>query len=121
MQTDCEFPINIVRATDFYLPINYVIAVNGIKYPINISGWSARLQVRKTVGSTGTPLVDISTAAGTIIMDGPNGKIELIIPKAVTVTIPVGQWVYDCLVTHASGWTEQIIFGAANVSERTTK
>lgn len=121
MQNDCEVPISIVRGVDFYLPINYVISVDSIKYPINISGWTARMQIRKTVGSTGTPLADISSANGTIIIDGPNGKIELIIPKSITVNIPVGSWAYDCLVTNSSGWTEQIIFGAANVAERTTK
>lgn len=121
MQNECGMPITIVRGTDFYLPINYVLSINEVRYPINISGWSAEMQIRKTVGSTGDPLVDISTADGTIVIDGPSGKIELIIPKAITVTIPVGVWSYDCLVTNSGGFTEQIIYGLATIVERTTK
>ena len=123
MENNCELPIDIVKGTDFYLPIIYMVSVEseGLKYPINITGYSVQMQVRPTVGSTGTPLVDISTEDGTILIDGPNGKIELIIPKAITSTLPVGNWSYDVLVTNVSGWTEQIIFGTANVIERTTK
>jgi len=123
MQNDCEVAIDIVRGTDFYLPIIYMVSVEsiGLKYPVNITGYSVQMQVRPTVGSTGTPLVNISTALGTILIDGPSGKIELLIPKSVTTTLPVGSWSYDVLVTNVSGWTEQIIFGTANVIERTTK
>jgi len=123
MHSNSEIPIDIVKGTDFYLPIIYMIDVpsEGLRYPVNITGYSVQMQVRPTVGSTGTPLVDISTALGTILIDGPNGKIELLIPKAVTSLLPVGTWEYDVMVTNVSGWTEQIISGVANVIERTTK
>ena len=123
MQTNSEIPIDIIKGTNFYLPIIYMIDVpsEGLRYPVNITGYSVQMQVRPTVGSTGTPLVNISTALGTILIDGPNGKIELLIPKAVTTELPVGNWSYDVLVTNVSGWTEQIISGTANVIERTTK
>ncbi len=115
------FPILIIKGTDFYLPINYVIETCDLEFPINLSGYSAQMQIRPTIASTGTPLVDISTADGTIVIDGPNGKIELYIPKSITVDLPVGVWAYDCLITNISNLTEQIIFGSATILERTTK
>lgn len=115
------FPIILVKGTDFYLPINYVIEAGDFEYPVNLTGYTARMQIRSTIASTGTPLVDISTEDGTISIDGLNGKIELNIPKSITVDLPAGVWAYDCLVTNVSDLTEQIIFGSATVLERTTK
>lgn len=121
MQNEEGIPITVVRGTDFYLPILYITETEGYRYPVDITGYTAKMQIRQTVGSEGTPLAEISTDNGYIVIDGPSGKIELVMSKAITSAIPPGEWVYDCLVTNSNGWTEQIIFGIATVLERTTK
>ncbi len=121
MEDDTEVPIQIVRGTSFYLPLEWVFEYLCDLYPVDISGYSAQMQVRPTSGSTGTPLVDISSEDGDIVIDGPAGKMELNIPKEVTVTVPVGEYVYDLLVTGPTGLVEELIFGFVTVKERVTK
>ena len=68
--------------------------------PINLSNYSARMQVRPTVDST-TVTLELTTQNGRITLGGAAGTIDLLVAaSAMTMT---GEYVYDLeLVTGAT-------------------
>ncbi|MFM0022208.1 hypothetical protein [Paraburkholderia azotifigens] len=58
---------------------------------INLSGASAQLQVRAAPASTQT-VIALSTSDGSMVLDGPNGKLSWSIPGETTASyqIPAG-------------------------------
>lgn len=55
--------------------IRYGHQVGGTFVPMDNSGWSARMQLRRTIGSA-TPALSLSTATGEIVLTGVDGGIE---------------------------------------------
>lgn len=53
---------------------------------IDISGCSAELRVVQTLQNQ-TVLLDLSTAAGTLVLDGPAGQINWAVPAVQTATL----------------------------------
>jgi hypothetical protein len=86
---------NIVadQGATWYLTITYEQGGN----PINLTGWSARLQVREGPGSV--LLIDASTANGRITLGGSTGNIAIVVPASVMATVLAGTWQYDLQVT----------------------
>lgn len=68
--------------------------------PIDLSGGSARMQLRSGGGAT---LVECSTANGRLTIDGPAGRIDLALPWEEAEALAPGRYVYDLEVTLASG------------------
>lgn len=61
--------------------------------PKNLSGYTARMQVRNTVDAL-TTVIDIDTDDG-ISLGGALGTIELEVAADVTADVPAGLYVYD--------------------------
>jgi hypothetical protein len=55
----------------------------------------------------------VSTANGNIILDGPEGKINIYIPNSISSTLIPGVYDYGVKVTNAVGLVERLI-GAQN-------
>lgn len=101
-----------IVGTDFFLPILYEFEVCGQDYPWDISGYFVEMQVGTGVFISGnTPLIDVTTITGQIIIDGPNGKINIWVPKTMTIDQPYGCVDYAVAVTNPVGLTEQLISG----------
>jgi hypothetical protein len=67
--------------------VRYSTKVDGVDTPINLTGFTARMQVRSSVKAT-TPLLSISTTTGEISIDGPTGTITINVPAATTKDLP---------------------------------
>ena len=61
--------------------------------PVNLSGYSARLQVRESYDSL-TPVVSLTSGSG-ITLGGTAGTIDVSVSATVTAGIPAAQYVYD--------------------------
>ncbi len=103
------------------MPINYKFELCGQEYPVDISGYVVQMEVRATANSENPPLIDISSIEGHILIDGPNGKIEVWIPNSLTSTLPLGCFVYDIKVTNSTALIERLIGGTFTVKEMVTK
>lgn len=68
---------------------------------IDVSGYSARMQVRSDV-SAAAVLVELTTANGRITLGGINGKITLALSAAETAALAPGTYVYDLELVVAS-------------------
>jgi hypothetical protein len=80
---------------------------------VDMTGFTARMQVRKDVGKP--LLIELSTSNGRIIIDEPNGKINLLIAASVTSTLIAGVYKYDLELTNTSGFVDRFIEGLFEV------
>lgn len=69
---------------------------------MNLTGYSARMQIRPKASST-TLYVDLTVANGGIIMGGTAGTIGLFIPKATMEQVPAGMHQYELEVIEPGG------------------
>lgn len=92
--------------------------------PINITGFTIRMQVR-TGSKTGTLVIDINTGGGGIVItDGPNGQFQLNVPAATTAALTASQFspqaFYDLEIVDLSGVVTRLLEGTVRLSEEVT-
>jgi hypothetical protein len=86
--------------------------------PVNLTGFSAHLQVRDRPG--GTLLADFSTAAGQITLGGVAGTITLIVAAAVTAAYGFDSGTYDLHMTDSLGSVTTLLAGLFVVNATVT-
>ena len=86
--------------------------------PLNLTGYSARMQVRETYDSEDT-LVSL-TSPGDITLGGALGTILITIQPAVTSILQFVEGVYDLELVSA-GVVTRLLQGKATISREVTK
>lgn len=87
--------------------------------PYDITGAIVRMQARKT--QQATILIDASTTNGKIIIDGPNGRIDVKLTDTDTDALVYKTAVYDLEVQMASGDVYRLLQGSITVSPNVTQ
>lgn len=87
--------------------------------PINLTGYSARMQVRETHASS-TIVVSITSGSG-ITLGGSAGTIELYLSNITTANIRSGFYVYDLEVVASNGDVSRLIEGKFEVTPEVTR
>lgn len=88
--------------------------------PLDLTGYTARMQVRPSVGSA-TVLIDLSTDAGGIVIDAANGIIERRLEASATAALTWSLGVYDLELTAPDGFTVRLATGRVTVSPEVTR
>jgi hypothetical protein len=88
--------------------------------PINLTSYTARMQVRRTKQST-TVIVEASTTDGRIVLGGALGTITVTIPATVTDDLDFGCGVYDLEVESSGGQVTRLIEGGVSFSKEVTR
>jgi hypothetical protein len=92
---------------------------NSAGNPINVTGYSAVMQVRD--GACAQPkIIELSTTNGRIVTGGALGTITLTISAADSDDLPVGQFVYDLEMTNAGNVT-RLLEGSFTVTREVTR
>jgi len=89
----------------------------------NLTGYTARMQVRDNVSSN-TIVIALSTTAGsggTITLGGTAGTVDLLIPAANTTTLTAGQYVYDLELVSGGGVVTRLNEGNFKVTAEVTR
>jgi hypothetical protein len=86
---------------------------------VNLTGYSARMQVRKTIGST-TPYLSLTQASG-ITLGGAAGTVAIAISAAALSAIPAGNYVYDLELVSGAGAVVRLISGDFTVAGEVTR
>jgi hypothetical protein len=87
--------------------------------PIDISGYSARMQIRKTYDTD--PVISLTSASGGgITLGGVAGTIDITIPATITDDIEILRGRYD-LELELSGVVTRLLQGVATISREVTK
>jgi hypothetical protein len=87
--------------------------------PYNLTGHTARMQVRRTVDSP-TPIVSLTTANGGITLGGADGTIEIIISAANTALL-TSSGVYDLEIVSDTGVVSRVLQGEWRLSPEVTR
>jgi hypothetical protein len=87
--------------------------------PIDLSGYSSRLQVREAYYSE-EPIVSLVSGSG-ITISGSAGIIDLFISATDTAALPAGPHVYDLEIISPSNIVDRLIEGTFNVTPEVTR
>ena len=88
--------------------------------PVNLTGYTARMQARSTVDST-TTIFSWTSGAGQLILGGAAGTITMAIPDSVTATYPAGTYVYDLELESGGGDTTRLLEGTFKITPEVTR
>jgi hypothetical protein len=86
---------------------------------INLTGYTAKLQVRQTYTSTVADL-ELSTANGRIVLGGAAGTIQLTAPYTA-MNFSADQYVYDLEMTSAASVVSRLVMGSFTLREEVTQ
>jgi hypothetical protein len=107
-----------INAT-FALPFTWLTGgVSGT--PVNLTGYDAKMQVRKDYDSPDT-LLDLSVTSGHITLGGSLGTVSISAPPEETLVLPPGPAVYDLLLISGSGVTTRLLEGLVDIRKRVTE
>lgn len=88
--------------------------------PYDVTGYSAELQMRSSYSDCYAYLT-LSTAASTILVNGPSGIFTLTATPTVTTALSPNTYVYDLKVTSPGGTVTRLIEGHICVSAEVTQ
>lgn len=86
--------------------------------PINLTGYTAKMQVR-TTPSAASAVLTLSTAAGSIVLGGALGTITLT-ASAATMNMDGYNYVYDLELTSGGGEVTRLVMGNFTVRAEVT-
>jgi len=95
-----KFDIEIEQGSVFVLDLIYK---DGQGSPIDLTGYQARMQVRAKYASPDPPALDLSTAAGSIVLGGAAGTIQAKATAEMTAGLTIKRGVYDLELVPPSG------------------
>lgn len=87
---------------------------------VNLTGYTARAQIRPTAASATTTL-SLTTENGRIALGGSAGTITLSISATDTAAIAAGRYVYDLELVSAGGIVTRLLQGVVMVSANVTR
>lgn len=104
--------IFIDQGTDFSITVDVTDTSGGA---LNMSGYSAAAQIRKTYGSS-----TVSSSFTTSIAE-VSGQVTLSLTDTQTTALESGRYVYDLNVTSSGGQTTRVVEGQAIVTPGVTR
>ena len=118
MTTPAKLKLKIIQGATFRKPLVWLAPDKTT--PIDLTGCTARMQVRSEVESPAV-LLELTTENGGIAIDGPAGKLTLRISPTATAAIAWESGVWDLEVVHPSGDVTRLAQGAISVSPEVTR
>lgn len=86
---------------------------------VNITGYTARLQIRKTHKST-SAVVSLTQASG-LTLGGSAGTIQIVISATATAALTARRYVYDLELVSSSGVVTRVLEGAFELTPEVTR
>ena len=87
--------------------------------PVNLTGYTARMQVRPRA-SSGYAYLTLTSPSGGLTLGGTTGTITILVEGSVTSAIPAGDYVYDLEVV-SSGYVDKVMGGDFSLSAEVTR
>lgn len=109
--------IVIEQGATFTFPLVYK---DSNDVPVNLTGYTARMQVRRSKAST-TAVLTLTTENGSITLGGSAGTIDIVASAEDTAAIPIKVGVYDLELVSPSGNVKRLIEGEVTISQEVTK
>lgn len=91
-----------------------------LKTPVDLTGCTARMQVREKINSPAV-LLELTTLNGGIVLGGTAGTIKLYMLAANTLNLTWKNGVYDLYITFPSGVVKKKLYGTVSYTESVTQ
>lgn len=88
--------------------------------PIDLTSYTARMQVRTTHKSENT-IISITTENGGIVLGGPLGTVNLYMSAIQTAALPAREYVYDVELIAPTGDVIRLVEGTFEVTPEVTR
>jgi len=115
MQNPAIYNVTMYQGASFDLSLTW--NVNSI--PVNLTGYSSRMQVRTSYDASSTVL-SLTSGSG-ITLGGTAGTITVAASAATTAGVPTGQYVYDLEMVSGGSAVTRLIQGTFLVDPEVTK
>jgi hypothetical protein len=112
-----EHDITIEQGATFQLSLLWEDSAGD---PVNVTGYSARMQVREKYTST-TTLLSLTSVAGDIVLGGAAGTIVVTASATATAAIDEKRGVYDLEMVSPSGTVTRLIRGCVTITPEVTR
>lgn len=96
-----------------------VVWKDGTGTPVNLNGYVARMQIRRTIRSD-TPVLSLTTGNG-ITLGGATGSVTIVATAAQTAAINIRSGVYDLELEAPDGTVTRLMEGNVTVSFEVTR
>lgn len=97
-----------------------VVYKNSSGTPINLTGYTAALQIRQNYYDT-TALLTLTSPSNGIVITGATGTIDITMSSAQTGGLDEGIYVYDLEISSSGGNVTRLIQGQFTVSPEVTR
>ncbi len=112
-----SYHITVNQGSHFTLPITWK---DQNQVPINLTGFTARMQARRTHDAT-THFIELTTENGGITLGGAAGTITLSLSAAATAAISAETGVWDLELISSGGIVTRLIQGEITISKEVTR
>jgi len=114
-----ELTLQVNQGDDFSLTVK-AWADAAKTTPLDLSGYSARMQARHGYDA-GSPVLSLTTGGGGITITGPSGEVAIAITNAQSAALPAGKLVYDVELVSGAGAVTKLIRGTMVVVPEVTR
>ena len=111
-------PLTILQGETFSHQLVWKAGVPAV--PVDLTGCSARMQVRSVVTS-GAVLLELTTGNGRIALGGLDGTLTLQLTAAETEALTWRNGVYDLELVHPGGQVRRLAEGSVKVKPEVTR
>lgn len=119
MQAPAIFNMSCYQGATFEYTFTWETTSGTVTTPVNLTGYSARMQVRRTYESTAVAL-GLTSGTG-ITLGGTAGTIILEANPTTTAAIPAGQYVYDLEMVTSGSAVTRLLQGTFIVDPEVTR
>jgi hypothetical protein len=88
--------------------------------PLNLTGYSSRLQVRENYYSAST-IVNLLSSGSGLTISGSAGVIDILIADEVTKNFTAGTFVYDLEIESLNGTVDRVLEGNFIITPEVTR
>lgn len=117
MNIPAEYDINVLQGATFQWRVTWK---DSLGVAIDLTGYTARMQIRERRTSTDT-LVNLTTENGGIALGGAAGHIDITIAAAATAAITALRGVYDLEIVSPAGVVYRLAMGGVTFSPEVTR
>lgn len=114
------FPLVVDQGATFRKVFRYSQYVAGVKTPVDLTGYSARMMVRTTY-TAASPTISLTSPSGGITISAAAGEITVVMTATQTAAIAAGRYVYDLEIESGGGEVTRIADGPLTVTPEVTR
>lgn len=124
MQAPASLDLVMYQGASWDYTLTWTTTAGSVTTPVNLTGYTARMQVRESVASTAT-ILSLTSGSG-ITLGGTAGTIYLEASAATTAGVatagaPSEQFVYDLELVSPAGYVTRLVEGLFLVDPEVTR